>query len=242
MVCIAAANAGGDLAGPQDRVPRRGDAARAADRPADRRGDRHDRRRLDRSACSTTRAAPASHMIGTRPLPGAAGDADGDADQGPAGPQPGLAVRDGRRARWRRPSSCAASGSLSFAVGAYLPLSTTTPIFVGGARPRARRAGARKAGGDDGHAETRARPRQPVRDRPRRRAAPWRAWRSRSLTPSIDRGARRSAALARARPHATCWARAATRSWGSPASPPWPRRSGTSRVAEPTARSRVSPP
>ena len=39
-------------------------------------------------------------------------------------------------------------GALSFAVGAYLPLSTTTPIFVGRPRPRAgrpRRAPARRA-------------------------------------------------------------------------------------------------
>ena len=43
-----------------------------------------------------TGAAPDRH----RQVPGAAGDLDGDADQGAAGPQPRLAVRDGRRARW----------------------------------------------------------------------------------------------------------------------------------------------
>jgi len=43
--------------------------------------------------------------------------------------------------------------SLSFAVGAYLPLSTTTPIFVGGAvRAFAERA-RRKTGAPQGHAE-----------------------------------------------------------------------------------------
>ena len=59
--------------------------------------------------------------------------------------------------------------SLSFAVGAYLPLSTTAPIFVGGVvrafaeRARRKRRRARRA-----HADDRARPRQPVRDRPGR--------------------------------------------------------------------------
>jgi len=44
-------------------------------------------------------------------------------------------------------------GSLSFAVGAYLPLSTTTPIFVGGVvRAFAERARG-KAGGPQSHAE-----------------------------------------------------------------------------------------
>jgi OPT family oligopeptide transporter len=45
-------------------------------------------------------------------------------------------------------------GSLSFAVGAYLPLSTTAPIFVGGVvRAFAERA-RRKAGGPQSHAES----------------------------------------------------------------------------------------
>ena len=67
-------------------------------------------------------------------------------------------------------------GALSFAVGAYLPLSTTTPIFVGGlvralADRAARKRGERRA------ARGRARPRQPLRHRPgrrgrRRRASP----------------------------------------------------------------------
>ena len=44
-------------------------------------------------------------------------------------------------------------GSLSFAVGAYLPLSTTAPIFVGGVvRAFAERA-RRKAGGPQSHAD-----------------------------------------------------------------------------------------
>ena len=59
-------------------------------------------------------------------------------------------------------------GSLSFAVGAYLPLTTTAPIFVGGVlrafaergKPKRRRGRARRRG---------ARARQPVRDRPGRR-------------------------------------------------------------------------
>ncbi len=55
-------------------------------------------------------------------------------------------------------------GSLSFAVGAYLPLSTTSPVFVGGLVPRAGRRGgpaARRAGRRPRRG---ARPRQPVRD------------------------------------------------------------------------------
>jgi len=45
-------------------------------------------------------------------------------------------------------------GSLSFAVGAYLPLSTTAPIFVGGVvRAFAERARS-KAGGSQSHAES----------------------------------------------------------------------------------------
>ena len=49
MVCIAAANAGRDVAGSQDRLPRRRDAARAADRSAHRRRRGGDRRRADRA-------------------------------------------------------------------------------------------------------------------------------------------------------------------------------------------------
>ena len=57
--------------------------------------------------------------------------------------------------------------SLSFAVGAYLPLSTTAPVFVGrpgarAGRPRRRASAARPP------QRVGARPRQPVRDRPRR--------------------------------------------------------------------------
>jgi OPT family oligopeptide transporter len=44
--------------------------------------------------------------------------------------------------------------SLSFAVGAYLPLSTTAPVFVGGLiRALVDRAGRKRAGGDDPDAE-----------------------------------------------------------------------------------------
>ena len=117
-----------DVAGPQDRLPGRRDAARAADRPAHRR--RHRRPSSSGSTDPPARPAAAAHGVPPdrhRQVPGAAGDADGDADQGAAGPQPRLAVRDGRRGAGGRPSSCAASASLSFAVGAYLPLSTTTP-------------------------------------------------------------------------------------------------------------------
>ena len=95
-------------------------------------------------------------MIGSEKYPGPAGDADGDADQGPARPQPRLAVRARRRRARGDRSSCAASARSSFAVGAYLPLSTTAPIFVGGVirafAERARRkagAGAAKSHADD---------------------------------------------------------------------------------------------
>ena len=61
--------------------------------------------------------------------------------------------------------------SLSFAVGAYLPLSTTAPVFVGGAVKRARGAAGR-AGESDADSPNRSRvgagSRQPLRDRPGR--------------------------------------------------------------------------
>ncbi len=82
-----------DVAGSQDRLPRRRHAARAADRPAHRRDHRNHRGRGDRPRARPPAAAPDRH----RPLPGAAGDADGDADPGAARRQPRLAVRAGRR-------------------------------------------------------------------------------------------------------------------------------------------------
>ena len=68
-------------------------------------------------------------------------------------------------------------GSLSFAVGAYLPLSTTAPIFVGGVMRALRRAGAAQGERPAGARGRRARARQPVRHRPgrgrRRRGRAW---------------------------------------------------------------------
>ena len=93
IVCIAAANAGATSQDLEDRVHRRRHAARAADRPAHRRGDRDHRRRPDHPRARQPAASPDR----IRPLPRAAGDADGDADPGPARVQPRLAVRAGRR-------------------------------------------------------------------------------------------------------------------------------------------------
>ena len=92
-------------------------------------------------------------------------------------------------------------GSLSFAVGAYLPLSTTSPIFVGGlVRALADRA-ARQRGEAVAAHRGRARPRQSLRHRPGRgRRGRRRGHRARDR--DRPRGARRQRAVDRERPHA----------------------------------------
>ena len=136
IVCVAAANAGatsqdlktGFLVGATPKYQQIGIDHRGGGRLADHRDHRHRARQAD---------AGRGHRGGDppdrqQPLPRAAGHADGHPDPRTALLQPRLAVRPGgglprgdRPALRRLP--------LSFAVGAYLPLSTTLPIFCGGA-------------------------------------------------------------------------------------------------------------
>ena len=163
---------GRDVAGPEDRLPRRRDAARAADRPAHRRG----RRRRSSSALTMqlldqpAEAAERRTLIGTDKFPAPQATLMATLIKGL------LALN----LDWQfvMVGVCLAVTvelcgveSLSFAVGAYLPLSTTAPIFVGGV-VRAFAERAQPQGGRPAVARgRRARPRQPVRDRPGRRRA-----------------------------------------------------------------------
>ena len=70
-------------------------------------------------------------MIGSQRAAGAAGDADGDDHQGPAGQNlPWGLVLVGVFIAVTL--ELCGIHSLSFAVGSYLPIATTAPIFVGG--------------------------------------------------------------------------------------------------------------
>ena len=72
------------------------------------------------------------HGIGGPKLAGAAGHSDGDDHQGAAREQPALGSRARRRRSLAFMAQLAGAHALSWAVGAYLPLSTTFPIWIGG--------------------------------------------------------------------------------------------------------------
>ena len=128
--------------------------------------------------------------------------------------------------------------ALAFAVGVYLPLSTTLPIFVGGAAPRHRRPRSRA------HARgSRDEPRHPDVDRPDRRRlagrhhhrAPGRLRGLRQEDRFLDSGSARRRARLPGAGH-----RGLLRDGGGPASP-WPcSASGRSWIARRSRQGRAS--
>ena len=92
VVCIAAANAGGDVAGSEDRLPGRRDADLPADRPAHRRrrlGARH--RRARRCTCTSVMG------IGSASLPAPQATLMATIIKGLLEPEPAVGARAGRR-------------------------------------------------------------------------------------------------------------------------------------------------
>ena len=72
-------------------------------------------------------------MIGSEQVPGPAGDAHGDAHQGRSSRSTSTGRSCSSATFFAVTMELCGVKSLSFAVGRYLPLSTTLPIFVGGA-------------------------------------------------------------------------------------------------------------
>ena len=115
-----------DVPGSEDRLHRRGDTPVSADRPHHRRAGvlahhrPHDALPARQDGDWIERAA------------GPAGDADGHHHQGAAQPEPALGA--GARRACSSPITLELCGiqALSFAVGSYLPIATTAPIFAGG--------------------------------------------------------------------------------------------------------------
>ena len=161
-----------DEPGPEDRLPRRRHAARAADRAADRRGRRGARhRRHDQGARQRARGP------GDRPVV----HAIGDKFPAPQGTLMATLIRGllAHNLDWQfvlvgvflavTMEMCGVR-SLAFAVGAYLPLSTTLPIFVGGLiRHFAEMTRRRRPASSGGRRRRRARAGEPLLDRARRR-------------------------------------------------------------------------